>query len=161
MIDQKEAAKVVARMAQMHNYPNPKFEPAAFKELVNACAVAKDIETAHRIVGEFISTANSETKCPMPADLRRVLYAAAKPEYYEQKFADSPAVTCSACSDTGCAGGLNGEPWRWCECAEGVRLKQASPNRVEQLNAMNTVLPRPTQHRSRSMAAVTDVLERV
>lgn len=59
--------KQVLRMAGMLGFPR---EPAALKELGLALREAETVEHAESIIGEILETAVSDTRCPMPAQIR-------------------------------------------------------------------------------------------
>lgn len=62
----------VARLAQMQGFPR---EPAAIRELVLALQHARDLDTAAVVVSAFLENAISDTRCPMPSEIRRACYA--------------------------------------------------------------------------------------
>jgi hypothetical protein len=67
MIDNKDFAKMqIMRMAQLEGFPRN--EPFAVRELVSALQVFETAQSAERYVDTIVG---HETRCPMPADIRR------------------------------------------------------------------------------------------
>lgn len=72
MIEQATASKQVERLAQMFGYPRN--EPRALKELHLALMSAKSVALADSVINGILSLATADSRCPMPGDLRRLVW---------------------------------------------------------------------------------------
>lgn len=91
MITAEESVKQVSRLAQMNGYP--KGEKEALKELIQALRSAANLKQAEIVVSAFLDTAASDTRCPMPAEIRRAC-AALQEEH-------RPDPLCQICNGSG------------------------------------------------------------
>lgn len=71
MINRDFAKKQIARMGQFRGFP--KEFPEAIGELIDVLAKAETEELAKETIARFMESANSETLCPFPADIRSAL----------------------------------------------------------------------------------------
>lgn len=78
MIDKETAKKQVKRLGQMVGFPANSAEAAG--ELVIALQSAYSEAIAKAVIDATLGTANAETRCPMPAELRRMVWDRQDPE---------------------------------------------------------------------------------
>ena len=87
MVAIESTRKQLLRLAQMQGFPQV---AEALRELLKAAEQAPDLGTLEKAITSALETATSESRCPMPADLRRLIHEATrraqndwywKPEY--------------------------------------------------------------------------------
>lgn len=93
MIDKTAAKKQVARLSQMYGYPRGEDQATALNELVKAVEGSASVAMAEKVVSSILDTAVEDSRCPMPATLRGLLYDAAKAANHKPE--------CVACNNTG------------------------------------------------------------
>lgn len=123
----EQLKSLVARMGGMPDYPDPAFKPEAFRELCFALQCAESIASATKIVDDIVRY--TDGKCPTPAALRRL--ANDRPITSEPR---APDPDCILCADAGLVGGTADTPWNWCGCPAGVRLREITPELVDEAN---------------------------
>jgi hypothetical protein len=130
MIAKDLAKKQIARLGGMFGFPIGMRE--AIEELVLAVQCAETEAIAARAISGFIDTADSDTRCPMPRQIREAINAIQEPVWEPEK---APEVICLDCGDSGIVGGLvGGPPATWCFCSASRRAKLANPNALVEIN---------------------------
>lgn len=89
MIEKAFAKAQVARLSQLDGFPR---EAPAVGELVLALMVCKTDSTAMQVVTEIIDNAQGGSRCPYPADIRRMVY---------DRQAEGEKRKCEACGGSG------------------------------------------------------------
>lgn len=130
MISKDMAKKQVSRLGGMFGFPIGMRE--AIEELILATQCADTELIAARAIGSFLETADSDTRCPMPKQIREAINAIQEPAYAPVK---PPEPVCHDCDDSGIVGGLLGGPAaEWCMCAASTEAKRNNPNAVTETN---------------------------
>lgn len=91
MIDKETAKKQVARLSQFLGFPRG--EAGALGELLLAVQSARNEGIAQEAISAFLGTATSDTRCPMPADIRKAIW--------ERQGDDSKRGKCDWCGGSG------------------------------------------------------------
>lgn len=91
MIPQKFAKKQALRLAGMQGFPRE--FPEAIGELVKALESAPAEELAEKTVSTVLDSAMSDTRCPMPAELKAILHS------LQDDFRPDP--NCTKCDGNG------------------------------------------------------------
>lgn len=116
MIDEKYAKDQIRRLQALKFFPT---DTIAAKELISALRCAPSEKIARDTIDEFTSMSQ---ECPVPADIRRAVYAKADTESYALPDWEPPGPICPACNTTGMIqeNGL----WVRCMCVDGRELQE-------------------------------------
>lgn len=126
MIDEPFAKNQVRRLQSLKFFPQ---DPVAIRELVNALRCAATEAIATEAVDEFVRTL---TDCPVPADVRRSVFAKEpeEPEYALPYEAPAPGTLCPICRSNGTI--QDGATRKRCTCPAGEEFPQ---NLLDMMNA--------------------------
>jgi hypothetical protein len=128
MISEKFATEQVRRLQSLKFFPTDK---VAVKELASALRSAADTELiASNAIDELTSTL---TDCPVPADIRRAVFAKADDEEYKLPYdPPAPGTLCPICRSNGTI--QEGTQRVRCTCRNGQEFPQGL---LDMMNAPN------------------------
>ena len=138
MTEEKFAKDQIRRLSGLDGFPK---DTKAIHELVFALMVCTTDAQASRVVDDILGQSQFGSKCPYPADVRRLSYERVENE--KAKVAPMPVrrAHCPRCHDHGFFGGYfpGGEkeasPWQWCSCAAAQEKRSREPSFIDDANA--------------------------
>lgn len=117
MIEKEDSKQEIRRLQSLKFFPQ---DDKAIGELVIALQCAEDLAIAKSVITELVETMHD---CPVPADIRRAVFAKQEKSWEQEPAAPSKTPYCPTCKGNGMV--KQDGKWDRCACLAGQEYPQS------------------------------------